>query len=135
MATATQRGPAAPAGECRKCRTYCDKMIEPRACLQMRCPYLWSYIDGPTGRRFMGCVQKVFRGEIDVQLFEAAEREGGFGGIKMVGDPLPQCEFRVEPAFEGEGPAHTCINPSFFDLGGESTEFDLRDVLEDRRAA
>ena len=78
-------------------------------------PYLWSYIDGPTGRRFMGCVQKVFKGEIDIAGFEEAERTGGFGGIKMTGRPLPHCQTRVEPAFEGDGPAHTCTNPSFFD--------------------
>ena len=94
----------------------------------MRCPYLWSYVDGPTGRRFMGCVQKVFRGELEVAGFEAAERNGGFGGIKMTGDPLPQCQFRVEPAFEGDGPAHTCLNPSFFDIN-DPAEFDLRTGL------
>ena len=36
------------AGECRDCGTYCDKLIEPRDCLRMRCPYLWSYVDGIT---------------------------------------------------------------------------------------
>ncbi|MEZ5157016.1 MAG: hypothetical protein R2718_13015 [Solirubrobacterales bacterium] len=117
-----------PSGECRSCRTFCDKLIEPRDCLAMRCPYLWSYVDGPTGRRFMGCVQKVFRGEIDIAGFEAAERNGGFGGLKMTGEPLPQCQFRVEPAFEGDGPAHTCLNPSFFDIN-DPAEFDLRTGL------
>ena len=76
----------------------------------------------------MGCVQKVFRGEIDVAGFEAAERNGGFGGIKMTGDPLPHCQFRVEPAFEGDGPAHTCMNPSFFDIN-DPAELDLRSGL------
>jgi hypothetical protein len=117
------------AGECRRCRTYCDKLIEPRDCLSMRCPYLWSYVDGPTGRRYMGCVQKVFRGEIDVAMFEQAEREGGFGGIKMTGAPLPQCQFRVEPAYEGEGPAHACQNPAFFAIDEPGEGFDLRDGL------
>ncbi len=94
----------------------------------MRCPYLWSYVDGPTGRRFMGCVQKVFKGEIDIAHFEAAERSGGYGGIKMTGRPLAYCPSRVEPAFEGGGPAHTCLNPEFFDA--EDPEgFDLRDGL------
>jgi hypothetical protein len=118
-----------PSGECRSCRTFCDKLVEPRDCLKMRCPYLWSYVDGPTGRRFMGCVQKVFRGEIDIAGFEAAERNGGFGGIKMTGNPLPQCQFRVEPAFHGDGPAHTCLNPSFFDIN-DPDEFDLRQGLK-----
>ena len=101
----------------------------------MRCPYLWSYVDGPTGRRFMGCVQKVFRGEIDVKGFEDAELQGGFGGIKMTGAPLSHCQFRVEPAFEGDGPAHTCLNPSFFDILEPDEDFDLRDTMTFRRAA
>jgi len=126
--TASKSLAAAPAGECRSCRTFCDKMIEPRDCLQMRCPYLWSYVDGPTGRRFMGCVQKVFRGEIDIAGFEAAERSGGYGGIKMTGKPLAHCPSRVEPAFEGGGPAHTCLNPGFF-AADDPTGFDLRDGL------
>lgn len=126
MAALKQRGLAAPPGECRRCRTFCDKLIEPADCVAVNCRFLWSYVDGPTGRRYMGCVQKVFRGEIDIQLFEAAEREGGFGGIKMSGAPLPQCRTHVEPAVEGEGPAHTCVNPAFFDA---DSGFDLRDGL------
>lgn len=114
-----------PAGECRGCRTFCDKLIEPAQCLRMRCPYLWSYIDGPTGHRYMGCVRKVFRAEIDVVGFEAAERNGGYGGIKMTGTPLPHCPARVEPAHEGDGPTFTCTNPGFFDAE-DPARFDLR---------
>ncbi len=40
---------------------------------------------------------------------------GGFGGVKMTGEPLPQCQFTVEPSYEGEGPAFACVNPRFFD--------------------
>lgn len=128
MAVVRKAAPTAPPGECRGCRTFCDKLIEPRDCLRMRCPYLWSYVDGLSGRRFMGCVQKVFRGEIDIAGFEAAERSGGFGGIKMTGRPLPQCQTRVEPAFEGDGPAHACRNPEFFDAD-DPARFDLRSGL------
>ena len=38
----------------------------------------------------MGCMNKVFRGEIDRELFDQAERtRHGFGGVKMTGMPLP----------------------------------------------
>ena len=47
---------------------------------------------------------------------------------RPTGDPLPKCQFRVEPAFGGDGPAHTCLNPSFFDIG-DPAEFDLRSGL------
>jgi hypothetical protein len=121
------------AGECRRCNTFCDKMIEPRGCLELRCRYLYSYADELSGRRFMGCMRKVFKGEIDIEAFEAAERHGGYGGLKMTGDPLPQCEFRIEPAYEGEGPDFECVNPRFFDCTDAGPNgvrvFDLRDSL------
>jgi hypothetical protein len=121
------------AGECRQCQTFCDKMIEPRGCLELRCRYLYSYVDEPTGTRYMGCMRKVFRGEIDVEAFEAAERDGGYGGLKMTGDPLPQCQFKIEPAFEGEGPDFACVNRRFFDCTDAGAEgvrvFDIRDAL------
>jgi hypothetical protein len=99
----------------------------------MRCKYLYSYTDHLSGLRFMGCMKKVFGAEIDVDMFEAAERNGGFGGIKMTGDPLPPCQFRVEPAYEGAGPAFECVNQRFFDCTDAGDEglrvFDLRDSL------
>ena len=70
----------------------------------MGCRYLYVYEDAITGGRYMGCLNKVFNAEIDLDLFLIAERNGGFGGIKMTGEPLPQCHFRVEKAYEGEGP-------------------------------
>ena len=51
----------------------------------------------------------------------------------MTGDPLPQCEFRIEPAYEGEGPDFECVNPRFFDCTDRGHEgiraFDLRNAL------
>lgn len=121
------------AGECRQCKTFCDKLIQPRGCLELRCRYLYSYADDLTGRRYMGCMRKVFKCEIDVDAFEAAEGAGGYGGLKMTGDPLPQCEFTIEPAYEGEGPEFECVNPRFFDCTDAGPNglrvFDLRDAL------
>src|SRR5215211_9025263 len=126
-----QRGEErASAGECRQCRTFCDRLVEPRGCLELRCRYLYSYLDPLSGTQYIGCMRKVFRAEIDLAMFEAAERNGGYGGIKMTGEPLPQCQFKVEPSFEGAGPAHECVNPGFFDTqAGSSEAFDLRDAL------
>jgi hypothetical protein len=78
-------------------------------------------------------VNKVFSAEIDLDLFLLAERTGGYGGIKMTGDPLPQCQFTVEKAYEGEGPAYECVNKMFFDANHQGAEsiraFDLRNAL------
>ena len=32
-------------GECRQCRSFCDKMVEPRGCVELGCRYLYSYVD------------------------------------------------------------------------------------------
>ena len=128
-----REGEGVQAGECRQCRTFCDRLVDPRGCLEARCRYLYSYVDPLSGGHYMGCMRKVFRAEIDLAMFEAAERNGGYGGIKMTGEPLPQCQFRVEPAYEHVGPAHECVNPGFFDCGdtgaGQRHAFDLRDAL------
>ena len=129
--TQTQRSSA---GECRQCRTFCDKLVNPAGCLEMGCKFLYTYEDARTGGRFMGCMNKVFSAEIDFDLFLLAERaREGFGGIKMTGSPLPHCQFSVERAYEGDGPAHECVNRRFFDAPDDTPEsiraFDLRNSL------
>lgn len=133
MATAQRGGGKTQAGECRQCRTFCDKLVDPRGCLELRCGFLYSYVDPLSGGQYMGCLAKVFAAEIDVDMFEAAELSGGFGGIKMTGNPMPQCQFRVEPAYEGAGDAYACVNPRFFDCTDAGPEglraFDIRNAL------
>jgi hypothetical protein len=129
----TQRKKSA-AGECRECRTFCDKLVDPAGCMEIGCRFLYSYEEIATGRRFMGCLNKVFNAEIDLDMFILAEQgRGGFGGIKMTGNPLPQCQFSVEKAYEGEGPAYECVNKRFFDAPQEHPDairaFDLRNSL------
>lgn len=133
MALEQRSGTEVRPGECRSCRTFCDKVIEPRGCIEMRCANLYSYEDRLTGRRYMGCVRKVFAAEIDVDMFELAENAGAYGGVKMTGEPLPQCQFQVEPAYEGDGSAFACVNPRFFDCGDSGPDgiraFDIRAAL------
>lgn len=100
-------------------------------CIDSGCPYLYLYDDEDTGRRYMGCMNKVFRAEIDVEAFEAAQRtRHGFGGVKMTGAAIAQCRTTVERAYDGYGDAFDCRNPNFFAKPGQSeVEFDLRDRL------
>jgi hypothetical protein len=81
----------------------------------------------------MGCMNKVFKGEIDVELFEQAERSRhGFDGVKMTGRPLGQCRTTVERAYDGYGEPFECVNPRFFEkpvLDDANAAFDLRDGL------
>ena len=117
--------------ECRQCCSFCDRVLYPSGCIQSGCPYLYLYDDEATGRRFMGCMHKVFRGEIDVELFEQAERtRQGFGGVKVTGMPRTPCRVSVERAYDGSGAPFDCVNPDFF-ATPQATDpaFDLRDSL------
>jgi hypothetical protein len=130
MATSQREERAARAGECRQCRAFCDKLVEPRGCIEMGCSYLYSYIDPVDGSSYVGCMQKVFRSEVELLAVLAP---GGFGGVKVTGKPLPQCQFTVERSFEGSGPGYDCVNPRFFDCTDQGPEglraFDLRSSL------
>lgn len=117
------------AGECRQCRSFCDKMVEPRSCVELGCRYLYSYVDRLTGAQYVGCIQRVFRTAVDL---DAVLEPGGFGGVKMTGEPLPHCPFSVERAYRGEGESYECVNRRFFDCTDGGSEglraFDLRDL-------
>jgi hypothetical protein len=99
--------------ECRQCCAFCDRVVHPSGCLASGCQYLYLYDDDETGARFMGCMNKVFRVEIDMAVFRETERtRHGFGGVKMTGQPI------------------ACVNPRFFDdPAAEAAGFDLRDRL------
>ena len=117
-------------GECRQCSSFCDKLIEPRGCLEMGCRYLYSYLDPLNWREYVGCMQKVFGAEV---ALDAVLEPAGFGGVKATGETLPQCQFTVERAFEGSGRCYDCVNPRFFDCSDSGPEglraFDLRSAL------
>jgi hypothetical protein len=119
--------------ECRQCCAFCDRVVHPSGCIDSGCQYLYLYDDEQTGRRFMGCLNKVFKSEIDRELFEQAERtRHGFGGVTMTGRPEPQCRTTVERAYDGCGDPFDCVNPAFFDSdpdGSAAPAFDLRDGL------
>ena len=118
------------ANECRRCSTFCDRVIAPAACMAQSCPFLYLYDEPLTGRRYMGCMHKVFATEIDVELFREAERtRAGFGTVRLAGVPLARCAFEVEQAREGV--EDRCVNPRFFDWPDAARDgiraFDLRD--------
>jgi hypothetical protein len=104
-------------------------MIEPRSCVEMRCSYLYSYNDILTGVQYLGCMQGVYGAKVEL---DAVLAPGGFGGVKMTGEPLPHCPFSVERAYEGSGPSYDCVNRRFFDCDDDGAEglraFDLRDL-------
>ena len=122
--------------ECRQCSTFCDRVIRPSSCVAAECPSLYQYDDPFSGRRFMGCLHKVFATEIDVAMFEAAERtHAGFGAVKLAGAPRARCDFGVEQAFDEREAGDACVNRRFFDWPDNGADavraFDLRERLAD----
>lgn len=117
-------------GECRQCRSFCDKMIEPRGCVELGCRFLYSYSDMLTGVQYLGCMQGVYAAKVEL---DAVLQPNGFGGVKMTGDAMPHCPFTVERAYEGDGDSYGCVNRSFFDCTDTGPEglraFDLRDAI------
>jgi hypothetical protein len=108
--------------ECRHCEVHCEKVVHPGACLRMECPFVYSY--QAWGRTYMGCLQKVFDVEIDLELLERAEsRRGGFGAVRARRTPLPMCETEVVPCYPGRGDELGCRNPEFYELPRERTSF------------
>lgn len=122
------------ATECRQCLTYCDRVIAPATCAAAGCPSLYTYDDPLSGRRYMGCTHQVFATEIDVAMFEEAERGKGFGTLKLAREPLAPCAFGIEKAHErARGEEFYCRNRRFADFPDTATgavrAFDIRDGL------
>jgi hypothetical protein len=72
----------------------------------------------------MGCLQKVFDVEIDLELLEQAQSErGGFGAVRACRSPLPMCEVEVVPCYGSRGDELGCRNPEFYELPRERASF------------
>jgi hypothetical protein len=101
--------------ECRRCEVHCDKIVHPGACIERSCPFVYAY--EAWGHTFMGCMQKVFDVEIDLDLLRAASRRpGGFGAVKARRTPLPMCEAGTSSCYEHREDAIGCRNPEFFEV-------------------
>jgi hypothetical protein len=82
----------------------------------------------------MGCAHEVFATEIDVELFEQAERARGYGVLKLAREPIARCKFEIERAHERPpGEEFICVNRRFADFPESAPDglraFDLRDGL------
>jgi hypothetical protein len=107
--------------ECRRCAVHCDKIVYPGACVDRNCPFLYAYEDH--GHTFVGCMQKVFDVEIDLDLLLEAEEEGGFGAIRARRGPLPVCRVEIDPCYTARHDELGCINPEFYEVPAEQPSF------------
>ena len=95
--------------ECRRCDVHCDKVVYPGACLSRSCPFVYSY--EAWGHTYVGCMQKIYDVEIDLDMLRAAERRSaGFGAIRAVRQPLPMCKAEVESTYESRSERGPCIS-------------------------
>jgi hypothetical protein len=115
--------------ECRRCSVHCDKVVYPAACLSRACPFVYAYEE--FGRTYIGCMQKVYDVEIDLDLLrEAQGRRGGFGAVKTVRRPLPMCKAEVSSCYEHRADELGCLNPEFFELPRERPSFRVLDQTD-----
>jgi hypothetical protein len=107
--------------ECRRCEVHCDKVVYPGACVARSCPFLYAY--EAFGHTYVGCMQKIYEVEIDLDLLRLAEEQSkGFGAIKSKREPLPMCRAAVDPCYGHRGDRLGCRNPEFHELPvGEPT--------------
>ena len=106
---------------CRHCDVHCEKVVYPGACLRMACPFVYAY--EAWGHTYVGCMQKVYEVEIDLEMLREAEaRKPGFGAILARRRPLPMCKAEIESTYEGRSEDLGCPNPEFSELPvGEPT--------------
>jgi len=113
----TETLPLRPQDEvrCRRCEVHCDKVVYPAACLERSCPFVYAYEE--FGHTYLGCMQKVFGCEIDLDLLRAAERtRAGFGAVRATRRPLPMCRAEVSSCYEGRQSLLGCVNTEFSEL-------------------
>jgi hypothetical protein len=80
----------------------------------------------------MGCMQKVFEAEIDVQMLRSAERRReGFGAVRATRRPLPMCSSEVDACFAHRAGELGCVNPEFNELPAGSPTFRVIAHLSD----
>jgi hypothetical protein len=102
---------AEAAGSCRLCPVSCERLVYPSGCVESGCDRLYTY--DRDGHQVMGCLDKVFRVEIDVDGFRAMQRSHvGFGPLRVWREPNPVCRCAVERTFEHR-PHRDCENPDF----------------------
>lgn len=119
--------------ECRRCEVHCDRVVFPGACIERSCPFVYAY--EAFGQTYMGCMQRVFDVELDLDLLRSLEeRRDGFGAVKARRAPLPMCRVEVSACYEHRVDDVGCRNPEFFEVPVASPSFRVfasgRDLLE-----
>jgi hypothetical protein len=102
--------------ECRRCEVHCEKVVYPSACVERACPFLYAFEE--FGHTYIGCMQRVYGVEINLELLRDAEaRREGFGGMRATRAALPMCRVEVEECYGLDRSGDLgCVNPEFHEL-------------------
>jgi hypothetical protein len=115
---------------CSHCAVHCEKVVYPGTCIRMACPFVYAY--EAWGHTYMGCLQKVFSVEIDLELLESAESTvSGFGAVRARRTPLPMCDVEVVETYASREDEIGCRNPEFHELPRERANFRVFAVVAD----
>ena len=70
------------------------------------------------GHTYIGCMQRVYGVEIDLEMLHEAEaKREGFGAMRATRAPLPMCRVEVEECYGSEHSGELgCVNPEFHEL-------------------
>ena len=108
--------------ECRRCEVHCDKVVYPAGCLERSCPFVYAY--EAWGHTYVGCMQKVYDAEIDLDVLRSAEMTApGFGAVRATRQPLPMCRAEVSACYAHRADGLGCVNPEFSELPHVSPSF------------
>lgn len=100
-----------PHTSCRRCPVRCEKIVYPAGCLASECPRLYAYLEGE--RTFVGCLDRIFGVEIDLDAFHRIEAlASAFGALRANHEPHAFCPTDVDTAFEHRATG-ACVNPDF----------------------
>ena len=117
--------------ECRRCEVHCDKVVYPGACVERSCPFVYAY--EAFGRTYLGCMQRVFDVEFDLDLLrELDARRDGFGAVRARRAALPMCRTEVASCFDQRLDEVGCRNPEFFEVPVARPSFRVVARLTDR---
>ena len=87
-----------------------------------RCPFVYAY--EAWGHTYVGCMQKIYDVEIDLELLEEAEAgRSGFGAVRARRAPLPMCEVEVVGTYPHREDELGCRMPEFHELPRERATF------------
>ena len=79
------------------------------ACVERACPFMYAYEE--FGHTYIGCMQRVYAVEIDLEMLREAEaRHEGFGAMRTTRAPLPMCRVEVEECYGEDGRASSAVS-------------------------